>query len=411
MRRHPIRSTGSLILTTIVLAGCGSAVVPAVSTPKATTTPVPSVAPSPSLSVTAPTGPLAVLVSNGPRTGSTYDVILVDASARVIARTGAHLPLLKPNQTIQLPLVSASNDTVYYLDGDTEIHSLSAGGATQLVKTIREGSASIISFAVSADDKRIAVSLINQKADLANNTGRGYVEDLAGGNRRDLFNNTGADAYRWPVGWHGADIVDAVGYGCGYGNGYGSQPITSSPLTCAQSYHLISGQTGQRTATLCEPPATQAAGQNYQEAPQGSPVAGGTACSEYTYYNDQVTPPTAKLFAADWSARETAFITATGKSPQGADLGYTGCFLAVGGSSMACSANGSQALTIIAPRTTPHNLGRRYAVLGWVDSTHIVVGVDSKTIAVLATDSGAVTSLALPDADKLTMNGVLPGAL
>ena len=50
---------------------------------------------------------------------------------------------------------------------------------------------------------------------------------------------------------------------------------------------------------------------------------------------------------------------------------------------MACNAAGSQALTILARGATPHNLGRRYNVLGWMDATHLLVDIDSKTLAVL----------------------------
>jgi hypothetical protein len=149
-----------------------------------------------------PPGPYAVIVSNAPRVGSTYDVILIDVLGHIVARVTARLPLLKPNQTLQLPLVSASGDLAYYLDGDTTIRSLSPSGASAPVKTIPDGSSSIIAFAVSPDDQRIAVSLIKQGSDLAHNTGRGYVEGLTdGANRVNLFNNTAQDAFRWPVGW------------------------------------------------------------------------------------------------------------------------------------------------------------------------------------------------------------------
>ena len=86
-----------------------------------------------------PPGPYAVVVTNAPRQGSTYDILLVDLQGQVVTRVTAKLPLLKPNQTVSLPLVSASNDLVYYLDGDTDIRSLSASGATALVKTIAAG--------------------------------------------------------------------------------------------------------------------------------------------------------------------------------------------------------------------------------------------------------------------------------
>ena len=69
---------------------------------------------------------------------------------------------------------------------------------------------------MSPDDQRIAVSLINQASDATKDTGHGYVEDLAdSGNHVDLFSNTSSDSIPLAFGWHGNDIVDAVGTNCG----------------------------------------------------------------------------------------------------------------------------------------------------------------------------------------------------
>ncbi len=109
----------------------------------------------------------------------------------------------------------------------------------------------------------------------------------------------------------------------------------------------------------------------------------------------------------DWSNHLTTLVTAdkTGQLP------FNDCFLAPGGAQMACNDNSSQALTLVAHGTPPHSLGRRYTVLGWMDPTHLLVGVDSKTLAVLNTSSGAAVNLAFADADKVEMAGAAPGAL
>src|SRR5205807_5203522 len=123
---------------------------------------------------------------------------------RIIARTTAKLPLIKANQTVEPALVSASNSAAYFLNGDTDIMSLSPSGATALVKSIPAGSKSIVAFAVSPDDTRIAVSLMTQTANVTGSTGRGYVEDLSDSNNHvGLWSNTGDQAIRLPVGWHG----------------------------------------------------------------------------------------------------------------------------------------------------------------------------------------------------------------
>ena len=350
-----------------------------------------------------PAGPYAVMVTNGARQGSTYGVLLLDVLGHVIARVTAKLPLLKSNQSVQVPLVSASNDLVYYLDGDTEIHSLSPTGVTGLVKTITQGSSSILTFAVSPDDMRIAVSLINQNSNPSNDNGHGYVEDLGNGaNHASLFSNTAADALRWPAGWDGARIVDGVGGQCGP-YGYGAA-FTIGPC----SYHVINSTTISRTATVCESPNPQPPNENVYVSLDGLPVAAGVACEEsHNYYSGVTTPPSAKLVAVDWSGHETIFLTGDSNG----QLAYGNCFLAPAGAQMACTANTSQALTLIGRGTAPHNLGRRYKVLGWIDNAHIAVDIDGTTLGVLSTDTGAVVNLALTGADKAAMIGTIPGAL
>lgn len=397
------RSLAVLLFVVAMMAGCSSATV-ATATPHLTTapkTPTAVASPSPS-AVPIPPGPYAVVVTNAPRQGASYDIMLIDLQGQVITRVTAKLPLLKPNQTATLPLVSASNDVVYYLDGDTDIRSLSPTGATALVKTIAAGSGSILAFAVSPDDQRIAVALIDQASDATKTSGHGYVEDLAdSGNHVNLFSNTSADAFRWPAGWHGTDIVDAVGNQCGGPYGSGNSGV------CAGSYHVISSATGARHATVCEGPATQPPNASQNTNPSGLPVAGGVACLRTAYYYDGSTPPEGDILAVEWSGHDTTLVTAdkTGQLP------YNGCFLAPGGAQMACNDNTSQALTLVAHGKSPHSLGRRYGVLGWMDPTHLLVDVDTKTLAVLDTSTGAAVNLALADADKVEMAATSPGTL
>src|ERR1700692_828430 len=139
------RAIAILLLVPAALASCGS---PA-PTPSAKPTARPSPTPTPVAVTTTPTavpvppGPYAVVVGNQARVGSSYDVMLIDTAGQIVARVTAKLPLLKPSQDINLPLVSASNDMVYYLDGDTEINSLSPSGTVALVKTSARGAGCI----------------------------------------------------------------------------------------------------------------------------------------------------------------------------------------------------------------------------------------------------------------------------
>jgi hypothetical protein len=389
-----------------LLAGCSSATV-ATSKALATAAPkTPAATPSPVASATpvaVPPGPYAVVVTNTSRQGSTYDVLIIDLQGEIVTRVTARLPLLKPNQTLQLPLVSASNDLVYYRDGDTDIRSLTAGGVTTLAKTIPQAASSNMSFAVSPDDQRIAVALINESSDATKDSGRGYVENLAdSGNHLNLFSNTSLDALRWPVGWHGSDIIDAVGNQCGGAYG-GTNPVGA----CAASYHVIDSATGARRASICESPATQSPNGNQNASPNGLPVAGGIACVKTEYYFINNAPPEGDILAVQWSGQWTPIVSAD-KTGQ---LAYGGCFLAPGGTQMACTENTSQALTILARGAAPHNLGRRYNLLGWMDATHILVDIDSKTLAVVSSATGAGVNLPLADADKVTMASTAPGGL
>jgi hypothetical protein len=401
--QRQLRSAVVLLFAPAMLSSCSTASATTTASPTARPTPTAehTLFPTPSATPAVPPGPYAVIVTNAARVGSTYDVLLIDVLGHVVARVTAKLPLLKPNQTIQLPVASASGDLVYYLDGDTTIRSLSPSGTTALVNTIPEGSSSIVAFAVSPDDQRIAVSLINQASDSSHDSSHGYVEGLTdGANRVNLFSNTAADALRWPVGWNGAQVVDAAGACGGYGYVY------SSSRTAPCSFHVINSSTASRTATVCESPSKQPPGENYDESVNGLPVASGIACTESVFYYGP-TPNSAKLLAVDWSGHEATFLTGDSQG----NLPYGNCFLAPAGAQMACTANTSQALTLLAPGVAPHNLGRRYNVLGWVDSKHIAVDIDSATLGVLSTDTGLVVTIALTDADKMQLTAILPGAL
>jgi hypothetical protein len=398
-----VRPVATMVLAATLLAGCSSASV-TTSTPRPSSSPK-SPAPTSVLSPSAapiPPGPYAVVVTNGPRQGAGYDILLINLQGQVVTRVTAKLPLVKANQTVTLPLVSASNDRVYYLDGDTDIRSLSPSGATVVVKSIAAGSTSIVAFAVSPDDQRIAVALINQGADVKKDTGRGYVEDLGDtGSHVDLFSNTGLDSIRWPVGWHGSDIIDAVGTQCG--GPYGS----TNGGGCAQSYHVINSATGTRRATICEGPATQPVDANHSTTPSGLPVAGGTACVQTVNYYNNNQPPEGAILAVDWSGANAklATVNANGQLPA-----YN-CFLAPGGGRLACNDSTTDALTIVAQGSSPHSLGRRYNVLGWMDATHLLVDIDTKSLAVVEASTGTAITLALSDADKVQLAGTVPGAL
>lgn len=400
---YRIPSVAVMAIVAATLVACG-ATAPAQVTKKPTPrpTPTPSVQP-------VPTGPFAVVVTNSNRQGVNYQVELIDASAHVVASTTAKLPTLKPNQSIATPLVSASRDRVYLLDGDNDIRALSPSGQSYVVKTIADGASKILTFAVSPDDLQIAVALISQASDDTKSTSVGYVEDLAdSGGHNLLWNNIGADALRWPIGWHDGELIDDIDpFTCGAGPGYGYQ------ATLACSYHVVDISTSARIATVCEAPASTPSGSSSYYTLWGIPTAAGTACLEDESVNGgcNTGSETWTITNVDWTGKEHDFITKTNTGCAGYGLSINGCYLSPDGALMACQDSVSNAVTMLKPDGSTHSLGRKYNIQGWIDATHLFVEVDANTLGVVDIDTGALTTLAADHADQIDMVTALPGGL
>ena len=388
-----------------LLTGCGTAASPPSPRPHSPG-PMP---PSPSAKP-QPQGPFAVVVTNANRQGTGYQVLLIDSTGAIVARQDALLPMVKPNQTVDLPLVSASSTKVYYLDGDTDIHSLTPSGATALVKTITAGASAAVTFAVSPDDARVAVAALTEQKDPSKDAGHGYIEDLLGTtNHLDVFNNVSAFSFRWPIGWHGNAVIDALGAsGCGPG-GYGA-PSCAPQLS---SYHVVDAGTGNRTATLCETAQnpSQPNGSSDYYTPQGMASAAGTACFENGYNEATASPTqTQTMELIDWAGKEHIFLRKVAPEYSG-PFAVNNCSVAPDGSRMACTSTTNSVLTLLDSHGALTSLGRRYSILGWMDSAHLLVGVDSGTLGVLSPDTGTLMAVALANADKVSMVTALPGAL
>jgi hypothetical protein len=112
-----------------------------------------------------------------------------------------------------LPETSQSSTHVYFLDGDTRVKSLAADGTVTTIKNIDAPPNSQVVFAVSPDDRRLAVAIITLATVIHpahSFTEKLYVEDLTtAANRVELYaSSTQAE---WPVGWHGGDLIVATG--------------------------------------------------------------------------------------------------------------------------------------------------------------------------------------------------------
>jgi hypothetical protein len=154
-----------------------------------------------------------------------------------------------------IPWTSTSLTRLYFLSGASEIRFLDRSGASASVTRIPVGANEQAGFAVSPDDKRIAVSIFSYSppqspaplsASLQYTGMRLYVEDLQGaGHHIQIF--TSSTLAEFPIGWSAGRLVLAV-----------SIPLccTGTPLNpyAATSYHLVNPDTAIRLVTLCERP-------------------------------------------------------------------------------------------------------------------------------------------------------------
>jgi hypothetical protein len=182
----------------------------------------------------------------------------------------------------QMPETSISATHVYFLDGEDQIKSLSPDGTVASVQSIDAPANSQVMFAVSPDDRRIAVSVVTlatKRLPTSTLIDRMYVEDLAtGSNRVDIY--TSPTLAEWPVGWHAGELVVAVGgpeLG-NYDNPYG-----------AAGYLVIDPATGQRLQSI--------------DCSFGLLVAAGTACA------------TGALAKQGWDGAKSMFTMPAGPSP------------------------------------------------------------------------------------------------
>ncbi len=134
-----------------------------------------------------------------------YEISLVRVDGSVAAKTQASL---RSNAAATaLPFVSASATRVYFLEGDNMLKSLSPDGTVAVVRDISGNDHIRAAFAVSPDDRHIAISTIDYS--VTPPSLRLSVEDLKGGNRTEVL--ASSSRYFWPVAWRQGKVVVAVG--------------------------------------------------------------------------------------------------------------------------------------------------------------------------------------------------------
>jgi hypothetical protein len=209
-----------------------------------------------SASRTTPTSTgAAIPTAAGPLTGP-YGLIYGPAFLEVIKPDGAvaaRVSMAMPSvqycssandAAIQAPPVSASNDQIYFRDGDTKIRMVVRPSSATDVTTVPGGANVVSFFSVSPDDQRIAV-LVEDLTSPTIISERLYVEDLhGGGHHADIYSTTQpkgqTDTTLWPMGWHQGALVLAVVNACTF------EPAGLVPL----EWHVSNATTANRIATI-----------------------------------------------------------------------------------------------------------------------------------------------------------------
>ncbi|HXC79403.1 MAG TPA: hypothetical protein VNU19_20400, partial [Candidatus Acidoferrum sp.] len=213
--------------------------------------------PSTAASGAATTSP-ATTPSGGPAVAS-YGLLLSAGTLEIITPFGtiaAHAKVAAPSVhtcgqntgAVLQPPVSASDDKVYYRDGNTNIKFLTPDGQTGSVTTVPGNTTTVSFFSVSPDDQRIAV-LVEDLSPASTIKLTLYVEDLLGHtNHAVIFTNTvpklkGNGTTLWPMGWHDGLLVLAVFAPCTF------EPAGLEPI----EWHVANAVTAVRVAKIGNP--------------------------------------------------------------------------------------------------------------------------------------------------------------
>jgi hypothetical protein len=194
-----------------------------------------------------PYGVLVDLLSDQSR----YTLAVVAADGRVVAKHSAARRTLFPTagqMPLELPYVSTSSTTLYYLDGNSNLYALPVDGLAgppRLVTTLNVPQGVEVAFAVSPDDRRIAIGSLDFRrspvhVELA-------TDSLAGGDRKVIYDSD--TNYVWPVAWHSSLLVLAHAYGAYVEQALKAAPAMDNPYW-AISYHVVDPSSANRAVLM-----------------------------------------------------------------------------------------------------------------------------------------------------------------
>jgi hypothetical protein len=343
---------GALLVTVLALGSCGPA---ATSTASPTTRPIAS--PSPIASASTSSAPnssaFAVLEKDFLVEGGANSTISIIKPDGTIA---ASVSARKRSVPIQIGNISTSATRVYYLDGDSDLRYLSPDGKGGAVTRMKLAAHQAAVFAVSPDDRQIAVSILDFTRYPVGT--RLYVENLDGSGHAELFSST--SVMEWPAGWHRGRLIMALGLNVPPQNAF-------EGFARGHGYHVVDAATGNRLLSICD------GGDSY-----GVEVPAGTVCSHY---------PNVSLVT--WDGDSRALGSDRNCTPSGP--------LAPNGSYMAARlCDGSGTVVLFDRNGTEKIMARRERPDGWLDSGHLVLRGDSAPYAhvVLNVEDGTVVPIA-----------------
>jgi hypothetical protein len=285
----------------------------------------------------------------------------------------------------KLPKVSTSAGRVYFLDGDKDVRYVAPDGSTGLATRVPGNSQSVSVFAVSPDDRRIAVTVLDYRSHPV--AIRLYVEDLIGArNRVELPVAYGS--YWWPFGWHAGNLVLA-----------GSPDRNPGWV---ESLQVMNPSNGRTVAAL----GSSSCG------PAGSlPTQAGLAC--WANYQDPLSGRWEMAAGTiDWSGKVTIFST-TGVFKGGLSISPDGRYLLAGfdrdGTMKLISSPAMGSTAVILPGV--HGWA---STGGWLDSVHVVIGAiaggpENRAPGLMVVDIQAQSATTL--VERMYLVGRLPGGL
>lgn len=247
---------------------------------------------------------------------------------------------------ILAPPVSASNDQIYFRDGDTRIRMVVPPSSAADITTVPGGANIVSFFSVSPDDQHIVV-LVEDLSSTTSISERLYVEDLrGGGHHADIYSTTQAKGKGgttlWPMGWHEGLLVLALVTACTF------EPAGLVPT----EWHVSNATTADRVATIRSNNCILSA----------APSPAGAACTD--------SAGVSRLY--DWSGKLTSVsgpgvsgfeASGSGLSPRGQSI-YFSIRTGIGAP--------APATRIVQLGPGPYATVQGHSACSWIDEDHLL---------------------------------------